>query len=165
MMSTRPDPNSASAEPGGPSSVARAARTWSGMRTLVLDLHDRRKAVSAALGISFIRAKALRMLTAAGPLTMRELASLLGTDAPYTTLIVDDLEQRGLAARSPHPEDRRSKIVTATQTGSQQAEVANRILDEPPTPLLELDPDDLATLDRIIAKMLDAFSAKRGSVG
>jgi DNA-binding MarR family transcriptional regulator len=164
MMTTRPDPNSASTEPG-PSSVARAARTWSGMRTLVLDLHDRRKAVSAALGMSFIRAKALRMLTAAGPLTMRELASLLGTDAPYTTLIVHDLEQRGLAARSTHPEDRRSKIVTATQTGSQQAEVANRILDEPPTPLLELDPEDLATLDRIIAKVLDAFSAKRDSAG
>jgi DNA-binding MarR family transcriptional regulator len=129
------------------------------MRALVLDLHDRRKAVCAALGMSFIRAKALRMLAAAEPLTMRELASRLSIDAPYTSLIVHDLVERGLVARSAHPEDRRSKIVTATEAGSQAAAVAERILNEPPTPLLELGSDDLATLDRLIARVVDAVPA------
>jgi hypothetical protein len=42
-----------------------------------------------------------------------------------------------LAAPSTHPEDRRSKIVTATQAESQATELAERTLREQPTPLLQ----------------------------
>jgi DNA-binding MarR family transcriptional regulator len=135
-------------------SEVTAARAWQGMRALVLDRYDRRKEVCAALGVSFVRVKALRLL-AAGPLTMRQLAEQLATDAPYTTLVVDDLQRRGLVTRGPHPTDRRSRLVTITADGRCAAERADEILGRPPAPVLDLDPEDLATLDRLVAKLLD----------
>jgi DNA-binding MarR family transcriptional regulator len=132
-----------------------AARVWRGLRALVLERYDRRKEVSAALDMSFIRAKALGRL-ATGPMTMRELAAALSTDAPYTTLVVDDLERRGLVRRAAHPTDRRSKIVTATPAGVAAARHAEDILNAPPAPVLELTEAELAALDRIVAKLLAA---------
>jgi DNA-binding MarR family transcriptional regulator len=132
-----------------------AARSWIGLRTLVLDLHDRRKEVSVALEMGFIRAKAL-MKVGAGPCKLRDLATRLGTDAPYTTLIVDDLEKRGLVIRTRHPDDRRSKLVTLTDAGRAAAEVAQGIVGAPPEALLALDDDDLATLDRIVTTLVAA---------
>jgi DNA-binding MarR family transcriptional regulator len=133
----------------------RAARGWAGMRALVLDLHDRRKAVVTELDMSFIRAKAL-MRVAAGPVSMGKLAARLGTDAPYTTVIVGDLEQRGLVVREPHPEDRRAKLVRVTETGRREAARAQGILNEPPEPILGLPTEDLAHLDRIIGRLLSS---------
>lgn len=130
-----------------------AARVWRGMRALVQDRYDRRREVCAALDLGFSRIKALRLLLK-GPTTMRQLAERLATDAPYTTLVVDDLERRGLVRRGPHPTDRRSRMVTITAKGVAAAERAEEILDRPPTPVLDLDPDDLATLDRLVTKLL-----------
>jgi DNA-binding MarR family transcriptional regulator len=131
-----------------------AARVWHGMRALVQDRYDRRREVCAALDLSFSRVKALRLLVA-GPLTMRQLAEKLATDAPYVTLVVDDLQRRGLVTRGPHPTDRRSRLVTVTPEGRCAAARAEEILGRPPAPVLDLDPEELATLDRLVAKLLD----------
>ena len=82
------------------------------MCDLVLD-NERRREVSDAIGLSFGRVKALRRI-ARHPMTMGELAAKLGIDAPYATLVVDELERQGLVERGPHPTDRRVKLVTAT---------------------------------------------------
>jgi DNA-binding MarR family transcriptional regulator len=128
-----------------------AAAIWSRMRALVLG-NERKKDVVEALGMSFLKAKALRKV-AVRPLTMRELTAELTIDKPYTTLIVDDLELRGLVERSVHPDDRRCKIVTATPAGLDAARLAERILSEPPVGITALDEDELAALDRILAKV------------
>lgn len=128
------------------------ARVWAAMCFLVLKQEDRRKEVAETLGMSFFRAKALRRLLP-GPLTMRELTTRLATEKPYTTLVVDDLERRGYVQRSVHPDDRRSKIVTLTPAGVAAAEQAERILARPPRTLLALEPEELAALDRIMAKL------------
>lgn len=132
-----------------------ATRAWQAMRALVLDRYDRRKQVCEALGMSFIRAKALRRI-ADGPMTMRELAAGLGTDPGYTTVVVDDLERRGLVTRTVSTGDRRSKIVAITPDGTDQAALAGRILGDPPGPVRDLPPDDLASLARIVTALLDA---------
>src|SRR4051812_11795815 len=108
-----------------------AESVWGRMRTLVLDRYDVKAAACAALGLSFVRIKALQHIAAAG-LTMRDLAAVLASDPPYVTLIVDDLTRRGLVTRSPHPTDRRSRIVTATAAGQAAALRAEQILGEPP---------------------------------
>ncbi|MFD9891461.1 MarR family winged helix-turn-helix transcriptional regulator [Amycolatopsis sp. NPDC059027] len=131
---------------------ASARRSWQRMRALVLDSHDRRPRVVAELGMSFIRIKALRQV-ARGPLTMTELTERLSTDKPYTTLIVDDLEERGLVERAVSPADRRRKIVTITEAGLAVFATAERILNEPPAELLALEPAEQAELDRILAKL------------
>src|SRR6202012_5753925 len=81
--SATPSQAPAGSEPAAGSDEV-AARAWQAMRTLVLDRYDRRRKVTDALGMSFIRAKALR-LVAAGPMTMRELAAGLGTHPPHPT--------------------------------------------------------------------------------
>ncbi|GAA0456784.1 MarR family transcriptional regulator [Streptomyces sp. NPDC046215] len=131
---------------------AAARRAWGHLREIVLGGNERRKEVVEALGMSFFRVKALRRI-ARGPLTLRELAELLLTDRPYTTLVVDDLAGRGLVERSANPADRRSKIVTVTPAGRAAAERAERILGTPPPALLALPPEDLAALDRITARL------------
>lgn len=131
-----------------------ADSVWLGLRTLVLDRHDRRAQVTATLGLSFVRVKALRMV-ADQPLTMRTLAEHLATDPPYVTVMVADLAARGLVTREPHPDDRRARLVTITEAGAAAAAEANRILGTAPTSLRDLDPADLATLDRIVTSLLD----------
>jgi DNA-binding MarR family transcriptional regulator len=146
------EPSAGPATSAGTAGDDLAARAWQAMRTLVLDRYDRRKKVCDALGMSFIRAKALRQV-AAGPMTMRELAAGLGTDPPYTTVAVDDLERRGLVVRTVRAGDRRSKLVSITPAGLEQARLASEILNAPPRPVRELPAADLAALDRILSHL------------
>jgi DNA-binding MarR family transcriptional regulator len=138
-------------------SADSAASAWQAMRVLVFELNDRRADITAALGLSFMRIKALRYL-ARGPMSMRDLGATLLIDAPYTTVVVDDLEQRGLVERRPDPDDRRRKSVVVTAEGRRVARIAQRMLDEPPKALEQLSAEDLATLDRIMRTVLAASS-------
>ena len=140
---------------GVPDGGDAAERVWRALRTLVLELNDRRAAVSGELGLSFVRIKALRRLTRT-PMTMRDLGAELGIDAPYTTVVVDDLEQRGLVERRPDPQDRRRKIVAVLPAGARVARRASRLLDVPPDALAALPADDLAQLERIMRAVLAA---------
>jgi DNA-binding MarR family transcriptional regulator len=142
-------------EPAADLSTDHAGSAWQAMRTLVLELNDRRAVVSAEIGLSFVRIKALGKLARA-PMTMRDLAAALGIDAPYTTVVVDDLEERGLAERRPDPEDRRRKIVAILPAGARLSRRAQQLLHVPPPALAALAADDLAALDRILHAALDA---------
>jgi DNA-binding MarR family transcriptional regulator len=128
-----------------------ARRAWRAMSDVVLD-HDRKVAVSEALGLSWTRSLALRRL-AAQPLTLRALAEKLAADPPYVTLIVDDLQERGLVQRTPHPEDRRAKLVQLTKAGRAAAARADAILDEPPAALRDAPAKDLAALLRVLERL------------
>jgi DNA-binding MarR family transcriptional regulator len=128
-----------------------ARRAWRAMSDIVLD-HDRKVAVSEALGLSFARVRALRQL-ATQPHTLRALAEQLAADPPYVTLMVDDLEERGLVQRMPHPEDRRAKLVALTAAGRAAAARADAILDEPPAALRDAPAEDLASLLRVLERL------------
>jgi DNA-binding MarR family transcriptional regulator len=146
---TRPSPEQKPAP--DPTPAANAA--WSIMGDLVLD-NERRREVADALGMSFGRAKALRRLARA-PMAMGDLASTLGIDKAYVTVIVDDLESQGLVRRRPHPSDRRAKLVEVTRKGKDLARRADKILGTPPPGLLSLDPrqaEDLLRILRVVAE-------------
>jgi DNA-binding MarR family transcriptional regulator len=51
------------------------------------------------------------------PMAMSGLAERLGIDASYVTAIADQLEDRGLIERRPHPTDRRVKSLALTDEG------------------------------------------------
>lgn len=124
---------------------------WHAMADLVLD-NERRREVSEQTGVSFGRMKALRQI-AGRPMSMRELAGLLGMDPPNLTAVVDDLERSGLVERQSHPTDRRVKLVVATPKGAALAQRAEEILDRPPAGLVDLPSDDLEILVRILARV------------
>ena len=128
-----------------------ARRAWRAMWDLVLG-HDRKAAVSEALGLSFARVRVLQRL-AAQPHTLRALAERLGVDPPYVTLMVDDLEKRGLVQRMPHPEDRRAKLVELTAAGRAAAERADAVLYEPPAALREVPAEELAALLSVLERL------------
>jgi DNA-binding MarR family transcriptional regulator len=128
-----------------------ARRVWRAMSGVVLD-HDRKAAVSEALDLSWARVRALQRL-AEQPQTLRGLAELLAADPPYATLIVDDLEQRGLAQRTPHPEDRRAKLVALTDAGHAAAARADAIIDAPPAALSDVPAEQLEALLRVLERL------------
>ena len=131
--------------------AAISREVWLLMSDLVLD-QGRRREVSDTLGISFGRVRAVRRL-ARQPMSMGELAAALGIDPPNATVVVDDLEAQGLVRRTPHPTDRRAKLVEATRKGKTLARRADKILATPPAALRELDAEDFAALQRILAKV------------
>ncbi len=135
--------------------AADVTAAWSLMCDLVLD-NVRRREVAEALGMSFGRTRALRRL-AQRAMTMGELATALDTDAPYATVVVDDLESQGLVRRRPHPTDRRAKLVELTRKGKGLAQRADAILATPPPTLQSLGADQLGTLVHI----LEDLAAKR----
>jgi DNA-binding MarR family transcriptional regulator len=125
-----------------------AREVWLLMSDLVLD-NTRRREVTEALGMSFGRTRAIRRLARA-PMSMGELAGVLGIDPPNATVLVADLESQGLVQRRPHPTDGRAKVVEATRKGKELARRANAILATPPAGLSELAADDLETLRRLL---------------
>ena len=128
-----------------------AARAWSIMSDLVLD-NERRREVSDALGLPFGRIRALRRI-AASPMTMGELATTLGTEKPYATIVVDELERQGLVERRPHPTDRRVKLVATTARGAAAAKRAHEILGRLPAGLAALSEPDVEELARILEEV------------
>jgi DNA-binding MarR family transcriptional regulator len=127
-----------------------ARKAFAAMGDLVLD-NERRREVSAALGLSFGRIRALRRIGRA-PMTMGELASALGVDAPNVTQVVDELEALGLVERQPHPTDRRAKLVATTPRGAKAVVKANAILSRPPGGLARLSDDELTLLVELLEK-------------
>ena len=127
-----------------------ARDVWLLMSDLVLD-NTRRREVSEALGMSFGRARALRLL-ARRPMSMSELAAALGIDKPNATVVVGNLEEQGLARRRPHPTDGRAKVVEATRKGKELARRADAILATPPPGLSALADAELETLRRILER-------------
>jgi DNA-binding MarR family transcriptional regulator len=130
--------------------AATAREAWLLMSDLVLD-NQRRREVSEAVGMSFGRIRAVRRV-ARRPMSMRELADALGMDPPNATVLVDDLESRGLVRRRPHPTDGRAKVVEATRKGKEVARNADAILATPPPGLSALSADDLETLRRLLER-------------
>lgn len=118
----------------------------------MLNNDERRREVSAALGMSFIKIKALRRLLSK-PMPMGDLAARLAMDKPYLTQIVAALEERGLVVRTIDARDRRCRIVSLTDEGRATARRAEEILKRPPVLLTVLPEQDLAELTRILTSL------------
>jgi DNA-binding MarR family transcriptional regulator len=138
------------AEPVSEASVL-ATEAWAALSELVHN-NERRRQVSDALGMTFGRIRVLRRV-AVRPMPMGELATMMGIDPPYMTIVIDDLQAQGLVERRPHPTDRRAKLVAATRKGKDWAKRAEVILRTPPAELTALDAGDLAELVRILRQL------------
>jgi DNA-binding MarR family transcriptional regulator len=131
----------------------QAARVWAAMRDLA-SAYPPPQALRDALnlGRGSGRVKALLQL-AQGPLSLGGLAEAIGVDAPYATLIVDTLEERGLVERQADPADRRRKLVELTPAGKEAIERLLAIMHEPPPGFGELSPGELDVLEDLIGRI------------
>jgi DNA-binding MarR family transcriptional regulator len=143
--------------------VTRADQVWSALVALVMDTRqDWRRRVVEVTGLPFGRIRALRRLKD-GPLALHQLAEAMTVDAPAATVAVNDLEQRGLVVRSPHPTNRRVKLVSLTAAGRDVVARAKAVTDRPPAAFAALAADELATLARAIAPASPARAPRRGA--
>jgi DNA-binding MarR family transcriptional regulator len=128
-----------------------ASQVWTALHEFVAG-QDRRRALRAALDLGPGKVEVLIKLLD-GPMTLREIARSAEIDPPAATVGVDQLEARGLVHRTPHPDDKRRKLVHLTDSGRDAAQRGQTIRDEPPAALTNLDPDDLARLEEILTRL------------
>ncbi|MDW5594225.1 MarR family transcriptional regulator [Conexibacter stalactiti] len=86
----------------------------------------------APLELSFSRYEALMLLylSSRGSLPLGKIGARLQVHPTSVTSLVDGLEKRGYATRSPHPTDRRATLATITARGRDVAEQATRALND-----------------------------------
>jgi len=132
-----------------------AERAWQILVSLVMESRGGwRRKVSEATGLPFSRVRALKRLRDQDR-TLSELALEMGTDAPAATVIINDLEKRGLVERRAHTEDRRIKLASLTAEGRKVLAVVRRITDTPPPALASLPEQELAQLRQIVERLAD----------
>ena len=138
-----------------PEAGDQAGRVWAMMRELA-ENYPPKEALRAALnlGRGSGRVKALWWL-AEGPLSLSALAEAVGVDAPYATLIVDSLEQRGLVERRTDPADRRRKLVALTAEGLAAAQLSLQVRRQPPPGFGTLTAAELDTLEDLVSRIAD----------
>jgi DNA-binding MarR family transcriptional regulator len=137
----------------GPAQPGPASAVWLLMSDFVRS-HDPTDELRRELGLGrgAGRVKALVSL-AGGPLSLAELARAIGTDASYTTIIVNELQALGLLSRSLDARDRRRKAVELTAAGREATRKAQEIIARPPAPLADLPAADLRRLLEILRQL------------
>src|SRR5205807_5146684 len=82
------------------------------------------------------------------------------------TAQLDQLEERGLVRRSPHPEDRRAIYVTLTRPGQRLVDKAIQTYNAGHKRMLTaLSSSDRQALDGLLRKLLIALEASNGKTG
>ena len=120
MTPARPSRRSrATPRAGGrpPTTGQDAAEVVSYLRRLFKAIHEYSKAVQRRSGLSSPQLWALRILAAEPDLSLGELAERMYAHPSTVSGIVDRLEERGMARRAVHGEDRRTLRLNLTRRG------------------------------------------------
>jgi len=86
------------------------------------------------------------------PRTMGEIADVLHCDRSNVTGIVDGLEERGLARRTPSEADRRVKLIALTSDGRRLRARLMRAVEKPPPWLDGMSAADQRALRDLLAR-------------
>jgi DNA-binding MarR family transcriptional regulator len=111
------------------------------------------QAAAARHGLTATQAKALR--AARTPAPMRHLAETLQSEPSNVTPIVDKLAESGLLERRPNPEDRRGKLVAATEAGLAVIADLDAAMPFAGDPLANLSADQRRDLRDLLKRVLD----------
>ena len=88
---------------------------------LIIEFYEKlsswEQAVVRDCAITLPQMHTLEILGQQSPLRMKELAAKMGVTTGTLTVGVDRLEKQGLVSRIPHDTDRRSILVTLTESG------------------------------------------------
>ncbi|WP_345216347.1 MarR family transcriptional regulator [Georgenia halophila] len=109
--------------------------------------------------LSRSEARLLWSLAEAAPARQQRLSELLGVTPRYVTRLVDDLSDRGLVERRPHPSDRRSMLVTPTREGERLLSRMRADHDRLADALFgDMSPDKRATFQEIASGVIERLS-------
>jgi DNA-binding MarR family transcriptional regulator len=114
-----------------------------------------RAARARQLGLQQVELAALEHLVVLGGLTPGELGHRLGLTSGGVTALAGRLSEAGHVVRSPHPSDRRMRILRATEAGERHiAEYVEPLLAPGDRALAWLSDDDA----RILGRFLELFA-------
>lgn len=117
------------------------------------DVLRRSHDLAEEIGVTPTIAKALLHLSSGRPTPMRDLAGALRCDNSYVTSVVDGLEEQGMAKRTPHPTDRRIKVVELTDQGALVAARVRAGFDLPPPSFAALSEAEAEALLGLLKKL------------
>jgi DNA-binding MarR family transcriptional regulator len=113
---------------------------------------------------AFFVLAALRRSGDAQRLSPRDLSQAALLSSAGMTAQLDQLEERGLVRRSPHPEDRRAIYVTLTRPGQKLVDKAMEVYNAGHKRMLSgLPSGERRALDVLLRKLLIALEASNGS--
>ena len=131
-----------------------ACRAWQLLMRFFFVQRRHLPAWGSPYGLSHIQCHVLHLIEPGRPLPMSDLAEVLSCDASNVTALVDRLESRGLVRRRPSAEDRRSRVLDLTATGSRlRAELLQRMTQRP-LPLSRLSGDERRALVKILERLV-----------
>lgn len=133
---------------------------------IITKLVDRRLAeTSREVGLSVSGAKLMLALLRSRPehqLSPGQLAREGGLTSGTMTVLIDQIEARGLVERHPDPHDRRALLVRLTPTGKQLIEEAHQAyLAEERELLRALDATERDQLTKLLRKLLLSLDDRR----
>lgn len=70
-------------------------------------------------GITLSQMHTIEILGENNLIKMKDLASKIGVTTGTLTVMIDNLEKKGLVSRIPNPEDRRSYVIQLSDTGKE----------------------------------------------
>jgi MarR family transcriptional regulator, transcriptional regulator for hemolysin len=115
---------------------------------------------TAAYGLSAAQWRLLGHVLKEGPATQTTLATLLDVEPISVSRLIDRMEQGGWLVRHAHPEDRRARIVVATDKARKVAPEAKEIVaalyDEA---LAGVSDDDRRVLQSALLKIIENLKA------
>lgn len=130
-----------------------ADEVWQAMAAVVFEHRDGwKRTVVEQSGLPFSRIRVLRRV-AIRPMTAKQLAEATTMDAPAATVVINDLEDRGLVVRQLDPGNRRCKLVSLTEAGQAMIDRINQADDPAPPIFATLDADELATLRDLLSRL------------
>ncbi|TDE24927.1 MarR family transcriptional regulator [Actinomadura sp. 6K520] len=125
-------------------------------------MEQRLEAELRPLGIRVRHFLVLAMLSSSGTLSQQEMAGHLLLDPTLMVGLVDDLETRGLCARTRDPRDRRRHSVRITEDGADLHRRARALADQVGADVFgPLSQDELRVLTRAIGRVMEPFWAEQ----
>jgi DNA-binding MarR family transcriptional regulator len=117
------------------------------------------RTASGALSPLGLRVRSYSVLAFAGEVeagvTQRRLAELMGLDPSQVVALVDELEGNGLVRRVTDPNDRRSKLVSATTRGNQvRREGSRRIAEAQSGIMADVKPETQVELNALLRQLV-----------
>lgn len=138
----------------GPKPEIRALNAYIALARCAETLNARLSAVPKSRGLSISQFGALEALHHLGPLCQTDLGKKLLKSGGNITLVVDNLEKRGLARRERQGDDRRFILVSLTDKGRKLiAEIFPAHAREIAAELAPLSPAEQEELRRLCKKL------------
>ena len=110
----------------------------------------------AASGLAVAQVPVLFALQGGRSLTQKELAHLARIEQPTMTLLLARMERDGLVQRTPHPDDKRSSLVSLTPLAlSRLPEAKAALLEGNAAALQGFTEEEVAALSRLLRRVVN----------